>query len=149
MRSSKITCHRAHRTVTESVKAIVVLMSTLAFFSCGTSFEQIRGVTRIEIRDNQNRSLRTITEPLQVNQVMQFINARSTQWKVPWAGVPVPTLIADYYQGTEFAGHFGAGANFFECQRAGGFYSRLASEEELQAFETLVGAKRKTTSSRP
>ncbi|MFO1471739.1 MAG: hypothetical protein U1F27_11960 [Turneriella sp.] len=54
----------------------------------------------------------------------------------------MPTLIANFYADKPLLRHFGAGANFFECQREGGFYSRAATEVELGEFERLVGAKK-------
>ena len=125
------------------MKAFALSLSALVLFACGTSFEHIRGVTRIEVRDNQNRPLALIENSQQIAETMQFVNARSGGWKVPWYGVPVPTLIADFYADKTLLGHFGAGANFFECQRDGGFYSRAATEAELVEFERLLGAKRK------
>lgn len=125
------------------MKAFALSLSALALFACGTSFEHIRGVTRIEVRDNHDRPLAVIENSGQIAAVMQFVNARSDGWKVPWYGVPVPTLIANFYADKTLLGHFGAGANFFECQREGGFFSLSAMEAELIEFERLVGAKRK------
>lgn len=125
------------------MKAFALSLSALALFACGTSFEHIRGVTRIEVRDNQNRPLTVIENAQQITEATQFVNARSGGWKVPWYGVPVPTLIANFYADKTLLGHFGAGANFFECQREGGFYSLSATEAELIEFERLIGAKRK------
>lgn len=125
------------------MKAFALSLSALALFACSTSFEHIRGVTRIEVRDNQNRPLTVIENAQQITEATQFVNARSGGWKVPWYGVPVPTLIANFYADKTLLGHFGAGANFFECQREGGFYSLSATETELVEFEKLIGAKRK------
>lgn len=126
-----------------SMKAFALSLSALALFACGTSLEHIRGVTRIEVRDNHDKPLAVIENSGQIAAVMQFVNARSGGWKVPWYGVPVPTLIANFYADKTLLGHFGAGANFFECQREGGFYSLSATAAELGEFERLVGARRK------
>lgn len=124
------------------MRAFALSFCALALCACGTSFEHIRGVTRIEVRNNQNRPLAVIENAQQITETMQFVNARSGGWKVPWYGVPVPTLIANFYADKTLLGHFGAGVNFFECQRAGGFYSRSATNMELGEFERLLGAKR-------
>lgn len=125
------------------MKRFALSCSALALFACGTSFEHIKGVTRIEVRDNQDRPLAVIDNAQKIGEIMQFVNARTDGWKVPWYGVPVPTLIANFYADKTLLGHFGAGANFFECQRSGGFYSLSATETELGEFERLVGSKRK------
>ncbi len=125
------------------MKRFALSFSALALFACGTSFEHIRSVTRIEVRDNHDKPLAVIENSGQIGEVMQFVNARSDGWKVPWYGVPVPTLIANFYADKTLLGHFGAGANFFECQREGGFYSLTTTEAELSEFERLVGAKRR------
>lgn len=125
------------------MKAFALSLSAFALFACGTSFGHIQGVTRIEVRDNQNRQLAVIENTQQIADVMQFVNARTGGWKVPWYGVPIPTLIANFYAERTLLGHFGAGVNFFECQRDGGFFSRSADASELLQFEKLVGSKRK------
>lgn len=124
------------------MKRFALGFSALALFACGTSFEHIKGVTRIEVRDNQNRQRAVIDNAQKIVEIMQFVNARTDGWKVPWYGVPVPTLIANFYADKSLLAHFGAGANFFECQREGGFYSRGATEAELTEFERLIGSKR-------
>lgn len=58
---------------------------------------------------------------------------------MPIDGIPVPRIIAEFYYGDTFKGHFGAGKGFFETQRAGGFYSKKADPNHVQEFLQLLG----------
>ena len=61
----------------------------------------------------------------------------------PWYGVPVPTIVADFYDGETFKGHLGVGSSFFETQREGDFWSKSAPRSEIQQFLSLVGVSEK------
>lgn len=105
---------------------------------CTTTFPEVQRVDRVAVRDNQSHPIAEISAADRIEKLQQFINARRTGWQVPLGGAPVPTLIANLYADGQFVGHFGAGANFFACHRDGGFYSRSASEAELNEFRNLI-----------
>jgi hypothetical protein len=86
-----------------------------------------------------NDTLAVLTDPVRVAALTTFVNARREGWEVPWAGVPIPQVSADFYTGAEFHGHVGAGPTFLEAQRAGSFASRRASAAELAEFAQLLG----------
>lgn len=99
----------------------------------------LQGTERVEVKaDGGGTTLATITEPAKVDALVAFVNARREGWGTPWAGVPVPRVRADFY-GAKFQGHFGAGPGFFETQRAGGFWSRDADDDEIAVFARLAG----------
>ena len=94
---------------------------------------------RVEVKaDGGGTTLATITEPAKVDALVAFVNSRREGWGTPWAGVPVPRVDA-YFYGAKFQGSFGAGPGFFETQRAGGFWSRDAADDEVAEFARLAG----------
>ena len=80
----------------------------------------------------------TITDPVRVAKVVQFVDARNSDWQTPWYGIPVPGVTAEFWRDKEFLGHLGAGPEFFETQRQGAFASRVASKGEVSAFVQLL-----------
>ena len=119
----------------------------LATISCAglvpTTYPPFENVVRIEISwdselGGEEENL-VIDDPREIDAVMRFVNERSGGWSHPWHGVPVPFLVANFYQGRKFIGHFGVGANFFETQRDGDFSSRSAENHERFEFMNLLG----------
>ena len=80
-----------------------------------------------------------ITDEQVVVQIVAFVDSRRTGWETPWYGIPVPTITAEFFNGTQFKGSFGSGTNFFETQREGVFCSRSASPSEVRRFLDLLG----------
>jgi hypothetical protein len=119
----------------------VVAASTLTFCSAcqSTSFPPVENVVRIEVRTNSDASIKTITDEQTIMSILAFVNKRSGGWETPWYGVPVPTVVANLHSSSTLLGHFGVGANFFETQRKGGFFSRSATVAERRQFMELLG----------
>ena len=82
-----------------------------------------------------------IEDPSQIRSITEFVDNERHGWGGynDMFGVPVPDIIANFYDGKEFKGHFGAGPSDFETQREGGFSSKPSSKEETQTFLRLVG----------
>jgi hypothetical protein len=107
-------------------------------------------VTKIRVATNHDQALKTITAPNEISEIVQFINAHRRDWETPWAGVPVPTKVANLYKGEEFAGHFGVGEGFFEAQfDSRGFFSQPASEEERAEVLRLLDLQDAANGSSP
>jgi hypothetical protein len=118
-----------------AVTRFISLMVALALFcGCGgVSFPELQGVTRAEVRTNHNELIKEISDPEQIRRLVEFVNARRTGWGARIDGVPVPRHVVNFYEGEEFAGHFGWGRDFFETQRdSRGFFSREADPKEFQ-----------------
>lgn len=99
----------------------------------------LAGISQVELKGEGGKLvIATITEPAKIEALVAFVNARRDGWGTPWHGVPVPRVRADF-RGAEFQGNFGAGPGFFTTHRAGGFWSRDASEEDLAEFARLAG----------
>lgn len=98
-------------------------------------------VTRIEVMDDGNRKLRVILALDHLQRVVEFVDGQREGWgrTNDWAGVPIPYLKAEFYNGTNFIGHFGVGPGFFECHRNGDFLSKGASEADCKRFLDLIG----------
>jgi hypothetical protein len=111
--------------------------------SCGCGgvlFPELKGVTRAEVRTNHDELIKEISDPEQIRRLVAFVNSRRSGWETPWRGVPVPKHVINFYEGEQFAGHFGWGESFFETQRdSRGFFSRDATPEEVEEFRRLVG----------
>lgn len=105
-------------------------------------YRPLNGITRVEVRARlagHDTAVGSIVEPNRITRIVAFVNARRAGWEQPWAGVPVPTVVAEFYRGSEFMGHVGSGASFLETQREGDFASRPASTEEVAEFNALLG----------
>jgi len=106
------------------------------------AFPKLGQVTRIRVVDNMSRELRPeITDRQKMDQIAEFVDARRSGWTKPWYGIPVPSVCADFYDGSSLKGHFGAGINFFETNR-NDFWSRNATPSEVQQFLDMVGVPR-------
>src|ERR1700735_2679695 len=86
-----------------------------------------------------SKQLVKITDQQVVFQIVSFFDSRRTDWETPWYGIPVPTVTAEFFDGAQFKGSFGSGANFFETQREGVFCSQSASPSEVRRFLDLLG----------
>jgi hypothetical protein len=91
-----------------------------------------------------SKELVKITDQQVVSQIVAFVDSRRTGWETPWYGIPVPTVTAEFFKGTQFKGSFGSGANFFETQREGVFCSQRASPSDVRRFLDLLGVGDRT-----
>ncbi len=126
-----------------SLRATVLLVAwSIALGACQErrSFPPVGVVTRAEVRETSHADVE-LTDPAQLAALVTFIDARRDGWEVPWAGVPVGTISVTLYRGPQVLGSFGAGAEFFDTQRDGAFFSRPASPTEVQRFRELLRAR--------
>ncbi|MGA7062034.1 MAG: hypothetical protein WA690_10960 [Candidatus Acidiferrales bacterium] len=86
-----------------------------------------------------SKQLVKITEQQVVFQIVTFVDSRRTGWETPWYGIPVPTVRVEFFNGAQFKGSFGSGADFFETHRDGVFCSQSASPSEVRRFLDLLG----------
>jgi hypothetical protein len=99
-------------------------------------------ITRIDVRarlDGHDTVVASIADPERIARIVAFVNARRAGWEQPWGGIPVPSVMAEFYSGSEFEGHVGSGASFLETQREDNFASRSASDDEVREFNALLG----------
>jgi hypothetical protein len=126
-------------------QARVALLLFLVIRSCHvsgpapTSYAKFGRVTRIEVTDRMSRPIKTIRDEKSIAKIVEFVDANRDGWITPFGGVPVPRIVANFYDGDEFKGHFGVGASFFETQRKGEFTSKNASEADRRTFLGLIG----------
>lgn len=99
----------------------------------------LTGVTRIEFVDNLNRPIKSISDAAQIRSIIAFVNSRRMKWTKPFPDTPVPVFVANFYAGSKFIGHFGAGKTFFETQCQDGFCSQKATGSEIKEFLRLAG----------
>ena len=96
-------------------------------------------VTRIEIKNSHDEILNTIEDGEQIQKVVAFVKNQRSGWGRPWYGIPVPQIVANFYDGDRFKGHFGVGPRFFEIQQHGDFASKEASAEQCLEFLRCIG----------
>jgi hypothetical protein len=122
--------------------SLLIANLTLAI-GCGVADQtlpRLGPVTIIKIVGKSNEQLAApISDQRLVSQIIAFVDADRQGWNAPLGGIPVPTIIAEFYDGDTFKGHFGAGRNFFETQRAGGFFSKNATPNHVEQFLQLLG----------
>jgi hypothetical protein len=128
-----------------SLQFIICLSALLPLMGCGgeeREFPKLGQVTRIRVVDNMDQDIRPeITDRQKIEQIVEFADTRRTGWTKPWYGIPVPSVCADFYDGSILKGHFGVGMNFFETKR-NNFWSKHASPLEIQQFLDMVGVPR-------
>lgn len=123
--------------------AIVVPLFLIAG-GCGNAplpaLHDFRGATHVVVLGlDRGDTLRVLRDPVAVRALVRFVDARNSHWEIPWAGVPVPQVRAEFYDTTGFRGSFGGGPGFFETQRQDLFASRHATPEDIAEFARLVG----------
>ncbi|HWE39742.1 MAG TPA: hypothetical protein VG406_24545 [Isosphaeraceae bacterium] len=125
---------------------IVLLLLVAAGAACclwpgGTNYPPLGSVTRVVVKAGlDNEQVRVIDDPAKVRQLVEFVDGHRRGWGgLDWAGVPVPQVVAEFYDGSKFKGHFGVGPGFFECQREGDFTSKPCRGWQQRRFLELVG----------
>jgi hypothetical protein len=124
--------------------SIVLLLVMLPVVGCcldpwGSRYPALGSVTRVEVRDLSGKTLRTIDDPAEVQRLVEYVDGHRRGWGSGWAGPPIPQVVAEFYNGSEFKGHFGVGPGFFECQREGDFASKNCWSWQERRFLELVG----------
>jgi hypothetical protein len=128
-------------------RRIVILVcacaaATVAFcaWPWGRTFPPLGPVTRVRVTaGSDNREVRLIDDPEQVRRIVEFVDGHRRGWGSGWFGPPVPQVTAEFYNGDEFKGHFGAGPGFFECQREDTFECKDCWGWQSREFLRLVG----------
>jgi hypothetical protein len=107
----------------------------------GTTYPPLGPITRVEVRDRHNNTLQVIDDPGEIERLVEYVDGhrRGWNWMSGWAGIPVPWITAEFYNGSKFQGHFGVGPGFFECQRVGDFASKSTWSWQERRFLELVG----------
>jgi hypothetical protein len=124
--------------------ALLMVVSTTA---CGIGkqgfpreFPMLGQVTSVNVVGHDgSKPFIKVTDPQKVSRIVDFVDSHRTGWIKPPYGIPVPTVSAEFCNGTAFKGSFGAGNAFFETQREGGFFSQSTSSREVHSFLDLLG----------
>ena len=117
--------------------------------ACGVKvppFPPLDGITRVDVRvemDGRDTTVASIAGRDSIGRLVAFVNARRDGWERPWYGIPVPSVVANFYREGEFMGHVGSGPSFLETQREDDFASRPSSSSEVAEFNALLGIRTK------
>ncbi len=103
------------------------------------TYSGLGNVNRVEIKTRLDKLIHRIDDREKIQQIVAFVDKQRSGWACPWYGIPVPQVVANFYDGDTFKGHFGMGLNFFETQREGDFASKDASAEQCRDFLALIG----------
>ena len=120
---------------------MVLFLITLFQGACDqyTSLPEITSVSSVIVVTNERKRIKEISDPRQIRQIVDFVNTQRTNWRSPAAGVPVPSVILEFYEDDRFKGTFGVGNGFFETQRLGSLLSKSISHEDEKRFLDLIG----------
>lgn len=126
---------------------LISFLVSVALVSCGPpsvrSFPDIGRVTTIIVSGTGASNLsKKITDSQRISRIVAFVDAHRSGWGTPWYGVPVPSVVVEFYDGTEFKGHFGVGKNFLETQRDNrGFFSQSVTSDQVTTFLELLAPR--------
>ena len=125
------------------IKTAGMILSLITLFQGGcehyTSLPEMTSVSSVFIVTNERKRIKEIADPKQMREIVDFVNMQRTNWRSPAAGVPVPSVILEFYEGDQFKGTFGVGNGFFETQRSGSLLSKRISHEDEKRFLDLIG----------
>lgn len=122
----------------------VLLMAMPLLASCGTKrgFSPLGPVTTANLWISASGGSKygwKISDPKDLSRIATFVDSQRANWSTPWYGIPVPTVEVQLFDGQHLKETFGAGKNFFEAQRGGGFFSRNVSQREIRCFFDAIG----------
>jgi hypothetical protein len=124
-----------------SVRILLFLLDiTLIFLqlSCSAfSYPPLDKVTEIVVKD-QNQVLNRITYPVEIAEVVKFVDDQRHGWYAPALDVPSPRITLGFYNKAQYLGAFGVGKNFFYTQREGKFDAKSATDKDIKRFLDLV-----------
>jgi hypothetical protein len=63
------------------------------------SFESWGVVDTVVMRLPGERAKRTLTDPVVIQEIRAFVEARKDRWEVPWPDTPIPPMALDLYEG--------------------------------------------------
>ena len=129
---------KTHRILLASLTLLGVIACVCSCAESGFTTDPLGNVTRIELTDNASRPLKVISDPAQIRSIVAFVDSHRMSWTKPFPDTPIPRLIANFYNGTKFVGHFGAGKTFFETQCQDDFCSQNATHNEVKQFLGLL-----------
>lgn len=126
---------------------LIAVFVSIAVVSCGPpsarDFPTIGRVTIITVSGTGASNLsKKITDSQRISRIVAFVDAHRSGWGTPWYGVPVPSVVVEFYDGPEFKGHFGVGKNFLETQRDdSGFFSQSVTSDQVTTFLELLAPR--------
>jgi hypothetical protein len=134
-------CERAVNRVGGILVAVVLAMLLAACGGSKRDFSPLGPVTTanlwISASDGSKYGWK-ISDPKDLSRIVTFVDSQRDNWSAPWFGIPVPIVEIQLFDGQQAKGSFGAGMDFFETQRDGGFFSKSASPTEIHSFFDAV-----------
>ncbi|MCI0554411.1 MAG: hypothetical protein L0287_25980 [Anaerolineae bacterium] len=107
-----------------------------------SSYPPLGNITEITVYD-QSQILKRMEDPVQITEIIRFIDSHRHGWYTPIQGTPIPKIKLLFYSNGEFRGSFGVGEDFFQTQREGRFDAKPATNDEIENFLNLVGVEKK------
>jgi hypothetical protein len=98
---------------------------------------QAPDLIRVE-RSHSKQVLAELKDPVQIDPVVGFINARLGDWTVPWYGPPIGQVYLVMFKDGKATANFYIGPWFFG-RDYGEFLSQNASEREVAELGALLG----------
>jgi hypothetical protein len=117
--------------------ALAIQLAVNHFLVKTGTCDPVRAATRVVVL-HVSASNREITDPQQIRQLMDFVNARR-EVSVTLADEPIERITAVFDNNGSFVEAIGAGPNFFNVRSRNWKGTRPANRAELQEFKRLIG----------
>jgi hypothetical protein len=102
------------------------------------SFESWGVVDTVVMQLPGEREKRTLTDPVVIQAIRAFVQARKDRWEVPFPDTPMPPMTLDLYHGDRGISHLGIGRTFIEAPGCDYVVSRKITSAELHEILRIL-----------
>jgi hypothetical protein len=128
------------KSITNAIHGANIAIFIALVWGCSVihDFSYLDGATRIDVRTNLDKPIKTISDPAQIQGALAFVKQRKTGWGSPWYGPPVPQVVLNFYIDNRYLGGYGIGSNFLATNPEP-FLSRSITVGERDEIMQLLG----------
>jgi hypothetical protein len=121
----------------------LLLVLDLRGMASGDALPAVTNLTSVQVCDLRYlppaRDPVIITNTARLQQIADFINARTNRWEIRSPGsIQVPPVLVVLYSTDQRQGAFGAGKEFFQRGWGREWFGRMATRKETEEFLRLI-----------
>jgi len=92
----------------------------------------------MKLTTNLNRTVSEVTDDVQIQDFLAFIDRYQTGWYVPEMGVPIARRRLNLYENGQIRGNLGINQRFFTIHIDNGFWFMPIKESDFMALLTIL-----------